>query len=106
MYLRRSLSTQIAAGHRRRRQLPVKQVMKSNFAETIAEIKDSIFSSDFVAVSLQKTGSYSAPWQKFLPIDTEETSYLKAKRAAERFQILQFSVCPFSVKASKLIANP
>ncbi|XP_057780933.1 poly(A)-specific ribonuclease PARN-like isoform X2 [Salvia miltiorrhiza] len=106
MYLRRSLCTQSAAGHRRRRQLPVKQVIKSNFSETIAEFKDSIFSSDFVAVSLQKTGGYSAPWQKLLPIDTEETAYLKAKRAAERFQVLQFSVCPFSVKASKLIANP
>ncbi|KAL1540985.1 poly(A)-specific ribonuclease [Salvia divinorum] len=106
MYLRRYFCSQTAAGHRRRYERPVKQVIKSNFSETLAEIKESIFSSDFVAVSLQKTGGYSAPWQKCLPIDTEETAYLKAKRAAERFQILQFSVCPFSVKASKLIANP
>ncbi|KAG6403515.1 hypothetical protein SASPL_135738 [Salvia splendens] len=106
MYFRRYLCSQTAAAHRRRYLRPVKQVVKSNFSETLAEIKESIVSSDFVAVSLQKTGSYSAPWQKCLPIDTDETAYWKAKRAAERFQILQFSVCPFSVKASKLIANP
>ncbi|KAG6401318.1 hypothetical protein SASPL_138170 [Salvia splendens] len=106
MYFRRYFCSLTAAGHRRHYQRPVKQVIKSNFPETLSEIKESIFSSDFVAVSLQETGSYSAPWQKCLPIDTDETAYLKAKRAAERFQILQFSVCPFSVKASKLIANP
>lgn len=106
MYFRRSLCTQAAAGGLRRRQLPVKQVVKSNFSETLSEIKGCISDSDFVAVSLQKTGGYSAPWQRVLPIDTAETAYLKVKRRAERFQILQFSVCPFSVKASKLIAKP
>ncbi|KAH6765789.1 hypothetical protein C2S52_016772 [Perilla frutescens var. hirtella] len=106
MHFRRYLCTQNAAGNRRRHQWPVKKVIKSNFTQALAEIKDSIFNSDFVAISLQKTGGYSAPWQKILPIDTAETAYLKAKRAAERFQIFQFSVCPFSVKASKIIAHP
>lgn len=106
MYFRRSLCTRTAAGGHRRHLWPVKQVVKSNFSESLAEIKACIFDSDFVAVSLQKTGAYSAPWQRLLPIDTAETAYLKVKRAAERFQILQFSVCPFSVKASRLIANP
>ncbi|KAM6564782.1 hypothetical protein CsatB_024780 [Cannabis sativa] len=84
----------------------VKQVTKSNFAESMEEIKHDISTSDFVAVSLQKTGSFSAPWHRAHPFDTAETSYYKAKYAAERFQIFQFAVCPFSVNASKLVAHP
>ncbi|XP_073154443.1 poly(A)-specific ribonuclease PARN-like isoform X2 [Henckelia pumila] len=90
----------------RRRQWPVKQVTKANFAEALAEIKTLIFNSDYVAVSMRKTGTYSSSWRKILPIDTAEIAYLKAKLSAERYQILQFSVCPFSVKDSKLIAHP
>ncbi|XP_051143779.1 poly(A)-specific ribonuclease PARN-like [Andrographis paniculata] len=111
MLIKRFLCTQTAGGggngrglHRHR--WPVKQVTKSNFSEALDEIKSSIFNSDYVAVSLQNTGGHSAPWQKLLPIDTVETAYMKAKNIAERFQILQFAVCPFSVKASKLIAHP
>ncbi|KAL0460422.1 UNVERIFIED_CONTAM: Poly(A)-specific ribonuclease PARN-like [Sesamum latifolium] len=106
MLFRRSLCTQAAARRRRRIQWPVKQVTKSNYSEALAEIKACILNSDYVAVSFQKTGGHSAPWHKILPIDTAETAYFKAKHAAERFQILQFAVCPFSVKASKLIAHP
>ncbi|KAK6145165.1 hypothetical protein DH2020_021985 [Rehmannia glutinosa] len=106
MLYKRFLCTQTAVRHRHSNQWPVKQVEKSNFSEALAEIKAYIANSDFVAVSLQKTGGHSAPWQKILPIDTAETAYIKAKHAAMRFQILQFSVCPFSVKASKLIAHP
>lgn len=84
----------------------VKQVTKSNFSDSIEDIKNQIFNSDFIAISLKKTGSYSAPWHRVLPIDTAETGYLKAKYAAERFQVLQFAVCPFSIRASKLIAHP
>ncbi|CAA2956412.1 poly(A)-specific ribonuclease PARN-like [Olea europaea subsp. europaea] len=84
----------------------IKQVTKSNLSETFEEIKTHISNSDFIAVSLQQTGAYSAPWQRVLPIDTDETAYLKSKRAAERFQVLQFAICPFSVKASKLIVHP
>lgn len=84
----------------------VKQVSKSNFSETLKTIKDEILQSDFIAVSLKKTGSHSAPWHKTLSIDTAETAYLKAKYAAERFQIFQFAVCPFSVRDSKIIAHP
>lgn len=84
----------------------VKQVSKSNFSETLKTIKDEILQSDFIAVSLKKTGSHSAPWHKTLSIDTAETAYLKAKYAAERFQIFQFAVCPFSVRDSKIIVHP
>lgn len=84
----------------------VKQVMKSNFAESLEEIKTRISDSDFIAVSLQKTGSFSAPWQRVLPFDTAETAYCKAKYAAEKFQLLQFAVCPFTISDSKLVAHP
>ncbi|CAH1433114.1 unnamed protein product [Lactuca virosa] len=91
----------------RRPQWPIKQVTKSNFVDSLDEIKNHISESDFVAVSLKNTGSYSSPWHRILPFDTAETAYLKAKYAAERFQILQFAVCPFSIRASnKLTAHP
>ncbi|CAA0842432.1 Poly(A)-specific ribonuclease PARN-like [Striga hermonthica] len=92
--------------HPHRPQPAVKQVAKSNFSEALSDIKARITDSDFIAVSLQKTGGHSAPWQRTIPIDTAETAYLKSKRAADRFQILQFSVCPFSVRDSKLITHP
>ncbi|KAK9055010.1 hypothetical protein SSX86_026089 [Deinandra increscens subsp. villosa] len=96
------------SGGLRRPQWPIKQVTKSNFSDSLDEIKSHISNSDFVAVSLQNTGSYSSPWHRILPFDTSETAYLKAKYAAEKFQILQFAVCPFSVRASsnKLTAHP
>ncbi|CAN4093617.1 unnamed protein product [Withania somnifera] len=84
----------------------VKQVTKSNFSVALEEISTCISDSDFIAVSLKNTGAYSAPWQRILPIDTAHTAYLKAKYAAERFQILQFAVCPFYTKGSKLIVHP
>ncbi|XP_021842390.2 poly(A)-specific ribonuclease PARN-like [Spinacia oleracea] len=84
----------------------IKQVKKSNFSQVLDEIKPHISNSDFIAISLQKTGSYSSPWQRVLPFDTPEISYLKAKRSAERFQVLQFAVCPFTLRASKLTAYP
>uniref|UniRef100_A0A5B7B6L9 Putative poly(A)-specific ribonuclease PARN-like n=2 Tax=Davidia involucrata TaxID=16924 RepID=A0A5B7B6L9_DAVIN len=87
-------------------QWTIKQVTKSNFTESLEEITNHIHDCDFVAVSLQKTGSYSAPWHRVLPVDTHETAYFKAKYAAERFQVLQFAVCPFSIRASKVIAHP
>ncbi|KAI3802016.1 hypothetical protein L1987_30138 [Smallanthus sonchifolius] len=96
-----------SSGGRRRPQWPIKQVTKSNFSDSLDEIKNHISNSDFVAVSLQTTGSYSSPWHRVLPLDTPETAYLKAKYAAERFQILQFAVCPFNVRVSnKLTVNP
>ncbi|CAH9073504.1 unnamed protein product [Cuscuta europaea] len=84
----------------------IKQVTKSNFSESLEEIGNRIAESDFVAVSLQMTGAYSSPWQRLRPFDTAGIAYLKARQAAERFQILQFAVCPFSLRATKLIAYP
>lgn len=69
-------------------------------------MKGHIFETDFIAVSLQKTGSFSAPWHRVTPFDSAETAYRKVVNAAEKFQILQFAVCPFSVSASKVVAYP
>ncbi|KAL6563500.1 hypothetical protein OROGR_002459 [Orobanche gracilis] len=106
MLFKRFFGSQPAAARHHRHRWAVKQVTKPNFSEALAEIKTCITNSDYIAVSLQKTGGHSAPWQKPLPIDTAETAYIKAKYAATRFQILQFSVCPFSVEASKITAHP
>lgn len=84
----------------------IKQVTKSNFNEVMKDIKSHIFDSDFIAISLQKTGSYSSPWQRVLSFDTAETAYVKAKRSAERFQVFQLAICPFTLRASKLTAYP
>ncbi|KAK1568258.1 hypothetical protein Q3G72_022316 [Acer saccharum] len=92
--------------HQNHRQWPIKQVTKSNFDDSLSEIKQRISTSDFVAVFLQNTGSSSSPWQRVSAFDTPATAYSKAKSAAERFQTLQFAVCPFTLQASKLTAYP
>lgn len=84
----------------------VKQVNRSNFATALEEIKTHILNSDYIAISLKKTGAFSSPWQKVLPIDTDQTAYLKAKYASEKFQVFQLAVCPFSLESSKVIAYP
>nr|GEW71589.1 poly(A)-specific ribonuclease PARN-like [Tanacetum cinerariifolium] len=92
----------------RRPNWPITQVTKSNFTNSVTKLNNLISDSDYIAVSLQKTGTYSSLWHRVLPFDTAETAYLKAKYAAEKFQIFQLAVCPFSVKGStnKIIAHP
>ncbi|TYK08152.1 poly(A)-specific ribonuclease PARN-like [Cucumis melo var. makuwa] len=87
-------------------QWSIKQVRNSNFHGCLGDLKNHISDSDFIALSLQRTGSSSFPWHRPQPFDTLDTAYCKAKYAAEKFQILQFSLCPFSVRDSKLIAHP
>lgn len=110
----------------------VKQVTRSNFAEALQQIRKHIQDADFIAVSSQKTGAAfpsssssasSSPlptaaaadasgprarpwWHRVAPIDTLETAYLKAKVAAERFELLQFAICPFRLQGSKVVAYP
>ncbi|KAM0944147.1 putative poly(A)-specific ribonuclease [Dioscorea sansibarensis] len=93
----------------------VKQVTKSNFLAALEQIKKHIHESDFIAISTQRTGDFSGasspsshrhPWRRVLPVDTSETAYLKAKHAAERFELLQFAVCPFRLRGSKVVAHP
>ncbi|CAN0898084.1 Poly(A)-specific ribonuclease PARN-like [Linum grandiflorum] len=85
----------------------VKQVRKSNFTDSLVdEIKSQVSASDFVAVSLQKTGSFSSPWHRPSPFDTPDIAYLKAKYAAERFQVFQLAICPFRIRAPTVTAYP
>ncbi|XP_038899639.1 poly(A)-specific ribonuclease PARN-like isoform X2 [Benincasa hispida] len=87
-------------------QWSVRQVRSSDFHGCLGELKNHISDSDFIALSLQNTGSSSFPWHRLQPFDTYDTAYCKTKYAAEKFQILQFALCPFSVRESKLIAHP
>jgi len=100
---KRSLCTKISSS-----KWKVKQVTISNFNESLEEIKTHISNSDFIAISMEKTGSSSTtPWHRVQPFDTAETAYLKASQSAQRFQLLQFAVCPFSVTDSNnLVAHP
>ncbi|XP_027188785.1 poly(A)-specific ribonuclease PARN-like isoform X3 [Cicer arietinum] len=100
---RRSLCTKVPTS-----KWKVKQVTTSNFNESLEEIKIHISSSDFIAISMEKTGSsLVTPWHRVQPFDTAETAYLKASHSAQRFQLLQFAVCPFSVTDSNnLVAHP
>ncbi|GAV76539.1 CAF1 domain-containing protein, partial [Cephalotus follicularis] len=103
---KREFCTTVSKNLQNKQQWSIKQVKKSNFEESLEDIKSHISGSDFIAVSLRKTGSHSATWHRVSPFDTPETAYFKAKFAADRFQILQFAVCPFTVTDSKLIAHP
>ncbi|CAI0559696.1 unnamed protein product [Linum tenue] len=104
---RRFFCTQAAKASRNHLSWTVKQVKKSNFtADIVEEIKTQVSASDFVAVSLQKTGSFSAPWHRPSPFDTPDIAYLKAKYAADRFQVLQLAICPFSIRAPTVTAYP
>ncbi|OMO86802.1 Ribonuclease CAF1 [Corchorus capsularis] len=103
----RLFCTKISQNNNQHRlQWSVKQVTKSNFNESLQEFRSHLSSSDFVAISLQNTGSFSSAWHRVSSFDTPEIAYLKARRAAERFQILQFAVCPFTISGSKVTAHP
>ncbi|KAL8160675.1 hypothetical protein V2J09_002212 [Rumex salicifolius] len=106
MLRRRFLCSQASAQTWKKERWRIKQVTKTNFNQVLDEVKSHIYNADFIAVSLRNTGAFSAPWQKVLPIDTAETAYCKARHAAERFQIFQFAICPFTLRDSKLTAYP
>ncbi|KAJ4798330.1 Poly(A)-specific ribonuclease PARN-like [Rhynchospora pubera] len=88
----------------------IKQVTKSTFTPSLLrELKSHIDACDFISLSSIKTFSATSAssWRRrLLPFDTAETAYLKAKLAAESFQILNVSICPFRVDESKVVAFP
>ncbi|KAI6694322.1 hypothetical protein NL676_022032 [Syzygium grande] len=88
------------------RKWSVAQVFKSNFPDSLEGLRAHVSSSDYVAVSLRWTGSPAAPWHRVSRLDNLETAYSKAKHAAGKFQVLHFAVCPFEVRASKVVAHP
>ncbi|KAH9306344.1 hypothetical protein KI387_010748, partial [Taxus chinensis] len=69
----------------------VKQVTRSNLGPAVELLKEQIQNADFIAVSVQCTGSHGAPWQRILGFDSSECAYYKAKDRAERFQLLHFT---------------
>ncbi|XP_020110318.1 poly(A)-specific ribonuclease PARN-like isoform X1 [Ananas comosus] len=92
-----------------------KQITKSNLAAALGEIESRVRGCDFVAVASRRTGDSSSSssgagdrrrWRRVLGADTAETAYLKAKRAAESFELLQLAVCPFRLRGSKVLAFP
>ncbi|KAL4193085.1 hypothetical protein AMTRI_Chr06g175170 [Amborella trichopoda] len=88
------------------KQWRIKQITKSNFSRILPQVKERIHGADFICVSSQKTGTFSAPWRRILPIDTPETAYCKSRDAAERFELLHFTVCPITFQGTKVIAYP
>ncbi|XWS75995.1 hypothetical protein CRYUN_Cryun01aG0139600 [Craigia yunnanensis] len=54
----------------------------------------------------QNTGSFSAAWHRVSFFDIQETAYIKARHAADRFQLLQFAVCPLTISGSKVTSHP
>ncbi|KAJ4748715.1 Poly(A)-specific ribonuclease PARN-like [Rhynchospora pubera] len=88
----------------------IKQVTKSTFTPSLLrELKSHIDACDFISLSSIKTFSATSAssWRRrLLPFDSAETAYLKAKLAAESFQILNVSICPFRVDGSKVVAFP
>uniref|UniRef100_A0A2C9WRP7 Uncharacterized protein n=1 Tax=Manihot esculenta TaxID=3983 RepID=A0A2C9WRP7_MANES len=75
--------------------VPLKHVTKSNFEFALSELKSHVGAADFVTIDLEMTGVTSAPWRESLEFDRFDVRYLKAKDSAEKFSIIQFSVCPF-----------
>lgn len=86
----------------------IKNVTKSNFESTLAELRRHVRDADFVAIDLEMTGVTSAPWRESFEFDRFDIRYLKLKDSAEKFAIVQFGVCPFRWDSSKnsFIAHP
>ncbi|GKD13541.1 poly(A)-specific ribonuclease PARN isoform X1, partial [Tanacetum coccineum] len=86
----------------------IKNVTKSNFESSLADLRGHVRDSDFVAIDLEMTGVTSAPWREMFEFDRFDVRYLKVKDSAEKFAVVQFGVCPFrwdSVKKS-FVAHP
>ncbi|KAJ6841510.1 poly(A)-specific ribonuclease PARN-like [Iris pallida] len=84
----------------------IRQVTRSNFSDALKRIRTHIENSDYVAVSVRPTGALTSSWLRALPIDTPEVAYLKSKISAESFGLLQFAVCPFTIRGRKVHAFP
>lgn len=86
----------------------LKNVTKSNFEETLADLAGQVRTADFVAVDLEMTGVTSSPWRESFEFDRYDVRYLKVKDSAEKFAVVQFGVCPFRWDPLKLsfVAHP
>lgn len=86
----------------------IKNVTKSNFDTSLADLRGHVRDSDFVAIDLEMTGVTSAPWREMFEFDRFDVRYLKVKDSAEKFAVVQFGVCPFRWDSSKksFVAHP
>lgn len=86
----------------------LKNVTKSNFEATLAELRRHVKEADFVSIDLEMTGVTSAPWRDSFDFDRHDIQYLKIKDSAEKFAVVQFGVCPFrwDPQASSFVAHP
>ncbi|KAM0063731.1 putative poly(A)-specific ribonuclease [Helianthus debilis subsp. tardiflorus] len=86
----------------------IKNVTKSNFDSSLADLRRHVRDSDFVAIDLEMTGVTSSPWRESFEFDRFDVRYLKVKDSAEKFAVVQFGVCPFRWDPTKqsFIAHP
>ncbi|KAL8237617.1 hypothetical protein R6Q59_018698 [Mikania micrantha] len=86
----------------------IKNVTKSNFDSSLADLRRHIRDSDFVSIDLEMTGVTSSPWRESFEFDRFDIRYLKVKDSAEKFAVVQFGVCPFRWDPTKqsFIAHP
>ncbi|KAI3769143.1 hypothetical protein L6452_00243 [Arctium lappa] len=86
----------------------LKNVTRSNFELSLADLRRHVRDSDFVSIDLEMTGVTSAPWRESFEFDRFDVRYLKVKDSAEKFAVVQFGVCPFRWDSTKqsFIAHP
>ncbi|KAK9057183.1 hypothetical protein SSX86_024550 [Deinandra increscens subsp. villosa] len=86
----------------------IKNVTKSNFDSSLADLQRHVRDSDFVSIDLEMTGVTSSPWRESFEFDRFDVRYLKVKDSAEKFAVVQFGVCPFRWDPTKqsFIAHP
>lgn len=86
----------------------LKNVTRSNFELSLADLRRHVRDSDFVSIDLEMTGVTSAPWRESFEFDRYDVRYLKVKDSAEKFAVVQFGVCPFRWDSTKqsFIAHP
>lgn len=86
----------------------IKNVTKSNFNSSLADLRRHVKDSDFVSIDLEMTGVTSAPWRDSFEFDRFDVRYLKVKDSADKFAVVQFGVCPFRWDSTKqsFIAHP
>lgn len=86
----------------------IKNVTRSNFDSSLADLWRHVRDSDFVSIDLEMTGVTSSPWRESFEFDRFDIRYLKVKDSAEKFAVVQFGVCPFRWDPTKqsFIAHP
>lgn len=87
---------------------PINRVMRATFESAPEMLRTSVREADFLEVDLEMSGITSAPWREALEFDWPDVRYLKGKGSAEKFSVVQFSVCPFRWDSAQVafVAQP